>query len=53
MITIENPAEFPDFQKVVESQEPFVSLNIITPESYMGTMMTLCQDRRGTQVSIS
>jgi len=49
MKEISNPSEFPDAQRITRIEEPTVTANIFTPEEYVGAMMKLCQERRGTQ----
>jgi len=44
---IDNPADMPEAQKVDTIEEPFFKLSIITPTDYTGTLMDLCQTRRG------
>ncbi len=44
---IDNPSRLPDPQYREKVEEPYVRLDIITPEEYVGTLMELCQDRRG------
>jgi GTP-binding protein LepA len=48
-MTIDNPAKYPDPVKIKESREPFIRASIITPEQYLGTVITLCIERRGVQ----
>ncbi len=45
---IDNPAHLPSSNKIETMYEPYVKAAIIVPEEYIGTMMELCQDRRGT-----
>lgn len=45
--TIENPTNYPDPAKIVKSEEPFVDAHIYTPSEYVGSLMDLCQSRRG------
>ncbi|MBS3949342.1 MAG: translation elongation factor 4 [Peptococcaceae bacterium] len=45
---IDNPASLPPSNKIETMAEPFVKASIILPEEFIGTMMELCQDRRGT-----
>lgn len=47
-VYIDNPTNFPDPAAIVSSEEPYVKASIFTPASYIGTIMDLCQDRRGT-----
>jgi GTP-binding protein LepA len=44
---VRNPTEMPDRNQVIDIQEPFVSVMIVTPSEYVGTVMQLAQDRRG------
>ncbi|XP_048704385.1 translation factor GUF1, mitochondrial isoform X2 [Caretta caretta] len=48
-ITVINPAEFPDKSSVSEYLEPTVLGTIITPDEYIGKIVTLCQTRRAVQ----
>ena len=47
MVMIDNPATLPDPQKREWIEEPYVSMEIYTPNSFNGTLMELCQERRG------
>ncbi|TMD87746.1 MAG: elongation factor 4 [Chloroflexi bacterium] len=47
-IEVDNPALLPDPTAIESIAEPFVRLSIIVPSTYVGPMMELCQDRRGT-----
>lgn len=47
-IFIDNPAHLPASNRIQGMAEPFVKASIIMPGEYVGTMMELCQDRRGT-----
>ncbi|MDF2626581.1 MAG: elongation factor family GTP-binding protein [Symbiobacteriaceae bacterium] len=51
-IIIENPAAWPDPTNIASIQEPMVKASIITPSEYVGPLMELCQDRRGTFVNM-
>lgn len=51
-IFIENATEFPDPGLVKYVEEPFVKASIITPNEYMGAIMTLMQERRGIQTNM-
>ncbi|MFN9661188.1 MAG: translation elongation factor 4 [Cyanobacteriota bacterium] len=44
---VDNPAALPDPQKRESIEEPYVKLEIYTPNTYNGTLMELCQERRG------
>jgi GTP-binding protein LepA len=45
---ISNPAEWPDQNEIAAVEEPTVSATIMVPNEYVGAVMTLCQERRGT-----
>jgi GTP-binding protein LepA len=47
VMLIDNPARLPDIQQREMMEEPYVQLDVITPEAYVGTLMELCQQRRG------
>ncbi|MCS3491813.1 MULTISPECIES: translation elongation factor 4 [Micrococcaceae] len=47
MITVTNPSEFPD-GKILEVHEPMVAATILAPSEFIGSVMELCQTRRGT-----
>jgi GTP-binding protein LepA len=46
-LEVHNPSDFPDPAKVAEIREPFVRASMLTPKEYVGTIMELCQDKRG------
>jgi len=46
---IDNPAKYPDPIYISEAKEPFIRASIILPEQYLGSVITLCIDRRGAQ----
>ena len=50
--TIENPSHFPRMDHIAEIKEPIARANILVPNKYIGSVMTLCNERRGTQVSV-
>ncbi len=52
MIVIDNPCKLIDKSEIKEIQEPFVKLEIITPDTYVGSIMELCQDYRGNYVNL-
>ncbi len=47
-LLIDNPSNYPPQDQIERSAEPIVAANIITPTEYVGGIMELCQDRRGT-----
>ena len=48
-ITIRTPQELPPLQEVAEIYEPYIDATIICPAKYIGNMMRLCMEKRGTQ----
>jgi len=52
MITIDSPIKLPDRTKIQEIQEPYIKANIIAPADYIGTIMELCQNKRGEYQTI-
>ena len=51
-VLVDNPADLPPTQNVQSIEEPFFKVNIITPKEYTGTLMELCQSRRGEMVKL-
>lgn len=47
LLMIDNPAMYPDPGSIAYTKEPFIKAAIIVPDRYMGSVMTLCMDRRG------
>jgi GTP-binding protein LepA len=52
-IEIHNPVDMPDPVKVKEIEEPWIRATILTPDEYLGSVLKLCQDRRGSQVELT
>ncbi|MFC5991717.1 translation elongation factor 4 [Limoniibacter endophyticus] len=50
---LHNPADMPDVVKVDHIDEPWIRATILTPDEYMGSILKLCQDRRGIQHDLS
>ncbi|MBQ1431913.1 MAG: translation elongation factor 4 [Ruminococcus sp.] len=49
---IDNPTNYPDPGTVASAEEPVVNAHIYTPSEFVGNIMELCQDRRGTFVDM-
>jgi GTP-binding protein LepA len=47
MVTVDNPAYYPDPTKIKKGEEPFIRASILVPERYVGVVMKLCMERRG------
>ncbi len=52
VLTIENPSDYPDPGRIAKQEEPYVDAHIYTPTEYVGSLMDLCQDRRGTMIDM-
>jgi len=52
-IEIHNPIDMPDVVKIEEIEEPWIRATILTPDDYLGSVLKLCQDRRGVQVELT
>ncbi len=51
-VRIDNPSNFPSADEIDVAYEPIVKANIITPTEFVGGLMDLCQDRRGTFIDM-
>ena len=49
---IQNPARMPDPSKITEIREPIISVTIFTPQEYVGAVITLCTQKRGSQTNM-
>ena len=52
-LELHNPADMPEVMKIKSISEPWIKATIICPEEYLGSIISLCEDKRGTQVEIS
>jgi len=52
LFELDNPSNLPDMAEVESMEEPMVKVTVMTPTEYVGNIMELCQDRRGTYVSM-
>jgi len=50
---LHNPADLPDVMQIETISEPWIKATILTPDEYLGGVIKLCQDRRGSQVELS
>ncbi|WP_067223881.1 translation elongation factor 4 [Stappia indica] len=50
---LHNPADMPDPVKIDIIEEPWIRATIMTPDEYLGAILTLCQERRGVQVDLN
>ncbi len=52
VLTLENPAGLPPVNKILEIREPVIQANILVPQEYVGSVIGLCEEKRGSQISI-
>jgi len=52
-IQIHNPVDMPDVMQILEIEEPWIEATILTPDEYLGSVLKLCQDRRGSQKELT
>ena len=52
IVTIDNPADLPDQVHIAEIREPIVTATILVPQDYVGNVITLCIEKRGSQKDI-
>jgi GTP-binding protein LepA len=49
VMEIENPSKLPDVSKIAEIREPIITATILVPQEYLGSVITLCINKRGAQ----
>src|SRR6266699_2295480 len=52
-LEIHNPVDMPDPVYIEEIEEPWIRATILTPDEFLGSVIKLCQDRRGSQVELT
>jgi len=52
-ILLHNPADYPDPSRIEQIDEPWIKAVIYTPDEYLGSILKLCQDRRGIQTGLT
>jgi len=52
-IELHNPADMPDPNRIESIEEPWIAATIYVPDEYLGTILKLCQDRRGIQTDLT
>ncbi|AQR60964.1 elongation factor 4 [Brevundimonas sp. LM2] len=52
-LDLHNPADLPDVMQIETISEPWIKATILTPDEYLGGVIKLCQDRRGSQIELS
>ncbi len=51
-LELENPTDLPDLTKIAKLEEPCVKITLHTPAEYIGSIMKLCESKRGSQISL-
>ncbi|MCK4946076.1 MAG: translation elongation factor 4 [Alphaproteobacteria bacterium] len=52
-MTLYNPADLPDVVRITKIEEPWIKATIFVPDEYLGSVLTLCQERRGVQKDLT
>ncbi len=52
ILQIENPSKLPDPSKISEVREPIITASILVPQDYVGSVITLCTQKRGAQKNL-
>ncbi len=52
-LELHNPADMPEIMKIQSISEPWIKATIICPDEYLGSIISLCEDKRGIQTELS
>ncbi len=53
LMELHNPVDMPDPVKIAKMEEPWIKATILTPDEYLGSILQLCNDRRGEQIELT
>lgn len=53
LLMVDNPSKLPDASKIEEIREPIVTVNLYMPQEYVGSVITLCTQKRGLQIDMT
>jgi GTP-binding protein LepA len=53
ILMVDNPSKMPEPSKIEEVREPIVTVNLYMPQEYVGSVITLCTQKRGVQINMS
>ena len=53
VIDLQNPSSLPDLTNIKSIEEPWIKATIITPDEYLGSIIKVCQDKRGIQKNLT
>jgi GTP-binding protein LepA len=51
-VDVDNPTDLPDSSRIDHIDEPMLNITVLTPAEYLGTVMDLCQSRRGEMIKM-
>jgi GTP-binding protein LepA len=52
LVEVDNPSDLPVAQEIEQIEEPFLTCTLLSPSEYTGTLMELCQERRGEMTKL-
>jgi GTP-binding protein LepA len=52
-LRVENPAKLPDPARILEIREPIITITVFVPQDYLGNVIILCNQKRGSQVNMT
>ena len=53
VLDLQNPSNMPDPSQIEKIEEPWIKSTVITPDEYLGSIIKICQDKRGVQTNLS
>jgi GTP-binding protein LepA len=53
MVELHNPSDMPDIMRIASIEEPWIKATILVPDTYLGSILTLCTERRGEQIDLT
>jgi GTP-binding protein LepA len=53
MMELHNPSDMPDIMRIASIEEPWIKATILVPDTYLGSILTLCTERRGEQIDLT
>jgi GTP-binding protein LepA len=53
LLELHNPADFPEVTRIERIEEPWIRATIFVPDDYLGAVLKLCEDRRGSQIELT
>ena len=52
-VDMHNPVDMPEVTKIDHIEEPWIEATIMTPDEYLGQVLSLCTERRGEQIDLT